>query len=110
MTDVIAFDEPLPAAIDARGMLGGKGAGLAEMSALGLPVPPAFVITTEVCRRYLDGGWPKELDEAITDQLERLASKTGRRFGDPAAPLLVSVLSGAPVSMPGMMDTLLNVG
>lgn len=110
MPDIIAFDEPLPEGIDARAQLGGKGAGLAEMSALGLPVPPGFVITTDVCQRYLDEGWPDELDEAITEHLERLATKTGRRFGDTTVPLLVSVRSGAPVSMPGMMDTLLNVG
>ena len=110
MNLIVAFDEPLPAGIDAQALLGGKGAGLAEMSALGLPVPPGFVITTEVCRRYLENGWPDDLDDAIERHLERLADETGRRFGDPLAPLLVSVRSGAPVSMPGMMDTLLNVG
>jgi len=108
---VVAFDQPLPEGHDPAALLGGKGAGLAEMTrGLGLPVPPGFTITTAVCRRYLGSGWPDDLDEQIAAQLERLAAHTGRRFGDPAAPLLVSVRSGAPVSMPGMMDTLLNVG
>ena len=109
-SDTVAFDEPLPADLDARALLGGKGAGLAEMSTLGLPVPPGFVITTEVCRRYFEDGWPDSLDDAISRQLARLEVKTGLRFGDPTAPLLVSVRSGAPISMPGMMDTVLNVG
>ncbi len=109
--DVVAFDEPLPAGADATALLGGKGAGLAEMTqTLGLPVPPGFTITTAVCRRYLASGWPDGLDRRIAAQLARLAERTGRRFGDADAPLLVSVRSGAPVSMPGMMDTLLNVG
>jgi pyruvate,orthophosphate dikinase len=110
MDTIVAVDEPLPAGFDARAALGGKGAGLAEMSALGLSVPPAFVITTDVCRRYYEGGWPEDLDEQIAAHLDRLAATTGRRFGDEASPLLVSVRSGAPVSMPGMMDTLLNIG
>jgi pyruvate,orthophosphate dikinase len=110
MPAVVAFDDALPDGLDVRSALGGKGAGLAEMWALGLPVPPGFVITTEVCRRYFDEGWPAGLDEAIASHLGRLAEQTGRRFGNPEAPLLVSVRSGAAVSMPGMMDTLLNVG
>ena len=77
---------------------------------LGLPVPPGFVITTDVCRSYLDAGWPESLDADITVHLERLGSQLSRRFGDAEFPLLVSVRSGAPISMPGMMDTLLNVG
>jgi len=107
---VVAFDEPLPPGIDARALLGGKAAGLAEMSTLGLPVPPGFVITTEVCRRYFAEGWPADLDAEISRHIGRLGARTGLRFGDPTAPLLVSVRSGAPVSMPGMMDTVLNVG
>jgi pyruvate,orthophosphate dikinase len=109
--DVVAFDEPLAAEGDVAMLLGGKGAGLVEMTQkLRLPVPPGFVITTEVCRRYLAGGWPAGLDARIDIHLDRLAAATGRRFGGPGHPLLVSVRSGAPVSMPGMMDTLLNVG
>ncbi|MDA0352951.1 MAG: pyruvate, phosphate dikinase [Chloroflexi bacterium] len=108
--EAVSFDEPLPAGVDPRMLLGGKGAGLAEMRALGLPVPPGFVITTEVCRRYLADGWPASLDAAISHQLTLLEERAGRRFGDSTAPLLVSVRSGAPVSMPGMMDTVLNVG
>src|SRR5690606_15883321 len=77
---------------------------------LGLPVPPGFVITTDVCREYLANGWPAGLDEAIRSHLAALGARTGHVFGDPENPLLVSVRSGAPVSMPGMMDTLLHVG
>lgn len=107
----VAFDQPLPPGVEATALLGGKGAGLAEMTRhLGLPVPPGFTITTDVCRRYLAAGWPDDLDRESDVQLARLAERTGRRFGDADAPLLVSVRSGAPVSMPGMMDTLLNVG
>ncbi|GAB4333067.1 MAG: hypothetical protein Kow0010_19290 [Dehalococcoidia bacterium] len=109
--DVIAFDDPLEDGVDRSALLGGKGAGLVEMTQeLGLPVPPGFVITTRVCRQYLATGWREELKERILAQVERLGERTGRRFGDPQRPLLVSVRSGAPVSMPGMMDTLLNVG
>src|SRR5687767_9938794 len=77
---------------------------------LGLPVPPAFTLTTDVCREYLDAGWPAGLDDEIREHMTRLEELVGRRFGDPSDPLLVSVRSGAPVSMPGMMDTILNVG
>jgi pyruvate,orthophosphate dikinase len=108
--DVLAFDEPLDPSIDAAVLLGGKGVGLVEMTRLGLPVPPGFVITTDACRRYLDFGWPDGLEGRIAAHLDRLAAQTGQRFGDATAPLLVSVRSGAPVSMPGMMDTILNVG
>jgi pyruvate,orthophosphate dikinase len=108
---VIALDEPLPPGTDAPAVLGGKAAGLAVMARdLGLPVPPGFVVTTAVCRAYLEGGWPPGVREQITAYLGRLGRDTGRRFGDASAPLLVSVRSGAPVSMPGMMDTILNVG
>ncbi|MBI2766081.1 MAG: pyruvate, phosphate dikinase [Chloroflexi bacterium] len=110
-SEVVAFDDPFVPGVDLPALLGGKGAGLVEMTqTLGLPVPPGFVITTNVCRRYLAAGWPDRLEDEIDGQLARLAVRTGRSFGDPAAPLLVSVRSGAPVSMPGMMDTLLNVG
>ncbi|MGH2511121.1 MAG: PEP/pyruvate-binding domain-containing protein, partial [Candidatus Limnocylindrales bacterium] len=95
-----------------RDLLGGKGAGLAEMTTAGLPVPPGFTITTEACNDYFaagerlpDGLWQDVLD-AVRD-VERL---TGKGFGDPANPLLVSVRSGARFSMPGMMDTVLNLG
>lgn len=93
------------------GLLGGKGANLAEMAAvLRLPVPPGFTITTEAGRRFLEGGWPEGLDDELGEALAGLEVATGRRFGDPAGPLVVSVRSGAPVSMPGMMDTVLDVG
>ena len=94
-----------------RSLLGGKGASLAEMSGLlGLPVPPAFTITTEVCRRFLDGGWPDDLDDLLRESVRGLEQRVGRRLGDSSDPLLVSVRSGAPVSMPGMMDTVVNLG
>lgn len=109
--ELVAFDDQLDGAVDRVEVLGGKGAGLVEMTqALGLPVPPGFVITTGVCRRYLRDGWPEGLREAVAEQLDRLGGRVGRGFGDPERPMLVSVRSGAPVSMPGMMDTLLNVG
>jgi pyruvate,orthophosphate dikinase len=94
-----------------KGLLGGKGADLAEMtSVLGLPVPPGFTITTEACRAYLADGWPDGLDDEIAAHVSHLEETMGRRLGDPGDPLLVSVRSGAPVSMPGMMDTVLNLG
>ncbi|TWH18659.1 pyruvate, phosphate dikinase [Prauserella rugosa] len=93
------------------GLLGGKGAGLAEMtSVLNLPVPPGFTIATPVCRAYRDGGWPDDLDAAVTENMSALESRMGRKLGDPADPLLVAVRSGAPRSMPGMLDTVLNLG
>ena len=109
---IVAFDDPLPANHRANpsALLGGKGAGLVAMTQLGLPVPPGFVITTNVCRQYLDAGWPPELDAEIERQLGLLAKRLQLGWDDPSAPLIVSVRSGAPVSMPGMMDTLLNVG
>src|SRR5512136_2709989 len=93
-------------------LLGGKGAGLAEMSHIGIPVPPGFTITTEVCAAFYRGGkkLPKDLPGAIAAALARVEREAGKRFGDPANPLLVSVRSGARVSMPGMMDTVLNLG
>ncbi len=92
-------------------LVGGKGANLAIMTnELGLPVPPGFTITTEACRAYLVEGWPAGLEEELRVQLRHIEQAVGRRFGDPADPLLVSVRSGAPVSMPGMLDTILNLG
>ncbi|GAA4877563.1 pyruvate, phosphate dikinase [Pseudonocardia benzenivorans] len=92
-------------------LLGGKGANLAEMTRLGLPVPPGFTITTEACRHYLDRGEePQSLRVQVTMALRRLEDGLGRRLGDIQDPLLVSVRSGAKVSMPGMMETVLNVG
>lgn len=92
-------------------LLGGKGANLAEMTRIGLPVPPGFTITTEVCRHYLSHGrYPDGLREAVAAALRRLERTTGKRFGGTDAPLLVSVRSGAAHSMPGMMDTILNLG
>src|SRR5882757_3239434 len=95
-----------------KNLLGGKGANLAEMSALGLPVPPGFTITTEACNRYYqDGGaYPAELKGQVKDALAKVETIAGKTFGDPANPLLVSVRSGARASMPGMMDTVLNLG
>jgi pyruvate,orthophosphate dikinase len=95
-----------------RNLLGGKGANLAEMSNLGLPVPPGFTITTEVCTYYYQHGetYPAEITDAVKEALEKVGTLTGRRFGDAEKPLLVSVRSGARASMPGMMDTVLNLG
>ncbi len=95
-----------------KNLLGGKGANLAEMSNLGLPVPPGFTITTEVCTAYYDHGksFPAELDGQVRTALAGMGKLTGKTFGDPANPLLVSVRSGARASMPGMMDTVLNLG
>lgn len=95
-----------------RNLLGGKGANLAEMSNLGLPVPPGFTITTEVCTYYYEHGetYPAELKDAVNAALDTVGGLTGRRFGDADKPLLVSVRSGARASMPGMMDTVLNLG
>ncbi|MDA3628823.1 pyruvate, phosphate dikinase [Saccharopolyspora sp. WRP15-2] len=92
-------------------LLGGKGAGLAEMtSVLGLPVPPGFTLTVDVCREHLRSGWPQSLDSAVRAHCERLEAQVGRKLGDPADPLLLAVRSGAPRSMPGMLDTVLNLG
>ncbi|CUS81760.1 pyruvate, phosphate dikinase [Candidatus Kryptonium thompsonii] len=93
-------------------LLGGKGANLAEMTNIGLPVPPGFTITTEVCSYYYKHNqtYPKGLEEQVKKALAKVEKLVGRKFGDPKNPLLVSVRSGAPVSMPGMMDTILNLG
>src|SRR3954466_2870515 len=97
---------------DMKTLLGGKGANLAEMSVIGIPVPPGFTITTEVCAAYYEKG--RKLPEAVKPQVEAAIQKmeklAGRKFGDPADPLLVSVRSGAALSMPGMMNTILNIG
>ncbi|MGH3139110.1 MAG: pyruvate, phosphate dikinase [Gaiellales bacterium] len=98
---------------DMRDVLGGKGAELAEMTSIGLPVPDGFTVTTGACRAYLAGGgaWPDGLSGEVTRHLASLEERCGgRRLGDPDDPLLVSVRSGSPVSMPGMMDTILNLG
>ncbi|MBA2309312.1 MAG: pyruvate, phosphate dikinase, partial [Pseudonocardiales bacterium] len=96
---------------DMKDLLGGKGANLAEMTNLGLPVPPGFIISTEACRAYLEhGSEPPELEAEVAQHLEDLQKMTGKRLGDGADPLLVSVRSGAKFSMPGMMETVLNVG
>ncbi|MGB0647763.1 MAG: PEP/pyruvate-binding domain-containing protein, partial [Bradymonadia bacterium] len=91
--------------------VGGKGLSLLRMSRLGVPVPPGFIVPVTVCRTYLqDGALPPEFDTVIRNGLKHIEQKTGRKFGDQDNPLLVSVRSGASVSMPGMMDTVLNVG
>jgi pyruvate,orthophosphate dikinase len=96
---------------DLKDLLGGKGANLAEMTNLGLPVPPGFIITTDACRFYLQHGEvPDSLEAEVTDHLSELEQKMGRKLGDHADPLLVSVRSGAKFSMPGMMETVLNIG
>src|SRR5215211_4174210 len=95
-----------------KSLLGGKGANLAEMSIIGIPVPPGFTITTEVCATYYENG--RKLPEAAKPQVEaaikQMEGQVGKTLGDPADPLLVSVRSGAALSMPGMMNTILNLG
>ena len=95
-----------------RRLLGGKGAGLCEMTQMGLPVPPGFVITTEVCKKYYESGkkLPRALMEEVMDGIARMEKETGKSWGSGPDPLLVSVRSGAAISMPGMMDTILNLG
>ena len=94
-----------------KDLLGGKGANLAEMtSVLKLPVPAGFTVSTDACRAYMESGWPKELDAEIAQQVAKLEKDMGRALGDAKDPLLVSVRSGAKFSMPGMMDTVLNLG
>ncbi len=97
---------------DVRGLLGGKGANLAEMTRIGVPVPPGFTITTEACNAYYESGgkFPEGMWEQTLEALHKIEEMTGKKFGDPKNPLLVSVRSGAKFSMPGMMDTILNVG
>ncbi len=97
--------------MELKDLLGGKGANLAEMtSVLELPVPPGFTISTDACRAYMAGGWPKELDAEVAGARARLEKAMGKSIGDASDPLLVSVRSGAKFSMPGMMDTVLNLG
>ncbi len=112
MTYVFDFShEHAVSPMSLKDLLGGKGANLAEMtSVLGLPVPHGFTITTDACRAYLDGGWPAGLSDEVADAIERLEASMGKRLGDSDDPLLVSVRSGAKFSMPGMMDTVLNLG
>jgi pyruvate, orthophosphate dikinase len=112
VTYVYGFDHrhDLPRA-EIRSLIGGKATNLATMTTeLGLPVPPGFTITTEACKAYLAGGWPDGLDDELREHLAKVEAAVGRRFGGPGEPLLLSVRSGAPVSMPGMMDTILNLG
>jgi len=108
MKYVYDFDEPCDGG---RALLGGKGLGLAEMTQLGLPVPPGFTITTEACRATSTGGeLPAGLLDEVFDHIARLERETGKHFGSESNPLLLSVRSGGPVSMPGMMETVLNLG
>ncbi|HEX8141311.1 MAG TPA: pyruvate, phosphate dikinase [Pyrinomonadaceae bacterium] len=97
---------------DAKELLGGKGAGLAEMTRAGLPVPPGLIVTTEACNAFYanDKQFPTGMWEQVKEALQKIEAKVGKRFGDPSNPLLVSVRSGAAFSMPGMMDTILNLG
>src|SRR5437867_8234509 len=106
---VFDFDEPSGGG---RELLGGKGIGLAEMTQMGVPVPAGFTITTDACRAYMSNSktLPDRVEEEIEWHLGALEKKTGKRFGDMNDPLLVSVRSGAAVSMPGMMDSILNLG
>ena len=116
---VYAFDEVADAESAAgggwdgvRALLGGKGANLGEMTRIGVPVPPGFTISTEACNAYLEGG--EKLPDGLVDQvaaaLRGVETKAGKKFGDASEPLLVSCRSGAKFSMPGMMDTVLNIG
>ncbi len=94
-----------------RGLLGGKGANLAEMTRIGLPVPPFFTVTTEACNAYsATGKFPEGMWEQELEALKKVEEASGKKFGDPTNPLLVSCRSGAKFSMPGMMDTVLNIG
>src|SRR5512139_2774621 len=109
MRYVYDFDEEAPGG---RELLGGKGIGLSEMTQLGVPVPAGFTITTDACRAYMavGGDVPEGLDAEVDEHIATLEERTGKRFGDDRDPLLVSVRSGAAISMPGMMDTILNLG
>lgn len=112
MQYVFGFDHEHPhPPMEMKDLLGGKGANLAEMtSVLGLPVPHGFTITTDACRAYLSSGWPEELTDQVKSALAVLEGKMGKMLGESSDPLLVSVRSGAKFSMPGMMDTVLNLG
>ena len=106
---VYSFDEGNK---DMRELLGGKGANLAEMTSIGLPVPQGFTVTTEACTKYYDDNETisEEIKEQIFEKLSKLEKISGKKIGNPTNPLLVSVRSGARASMPGMMDTVLNLG
>src|SRR5204863_2256077 len=97
---------------DAKNLLGGKGAGLCEMTRAGLPVPPGLIVTTEACNAFYDNdkSFPEGMWEQVKEGLKEIETKVGKRFGEAKNPLLVSVRSGAAFSMPGMMDTVLNLG
>jgi pyruvate, orthophosphate dikinase len=112
MSFAFPFDHPhTTPPMGLKDLLGGKGANLAEMtSVLELPVPPGFTISTDACRAYMEGGWPAGLTDEVAAQVGKLEQAMGKRLGDSAEPLLVSVRSGAKFSMPGMMDTVLNLG
>ncbi len=112
MTYALALDAPdAPPLAEARVLVGGKAANLGVMAReLGLPVPPGFAITTATCRTFLERGWPAGLDDELRVRMAGIEAVVGRRFGDASDPLLVSVRSGAPISMPGMMDTILDLG
>jgi pyruvate,orthophosphate dikinase len=112
VTHVFDCDQRLDLSFpELKRLVGGKAANLTVMALdLGLPVPPAFTISTAACNEYLAHGWPAGLDAELQEHMARIEAIVGQRFGDPADPLLVSVRSGAPVSMPGMMDTILNLG
>jgi pyruvate,orthophosphate dikinase len=112
VTHVFDLDHDFGLSLDElKNQIGGKAAGINVMATqLRLPVPPGFVVTTDTCKRYLARGWPDGLEEEIRAHMARVEAAVGRRFGDPKDPLLVSVRSGAPISMPGMMDTILNLG
>ncbi len=105
---VYSFDE---GSKEMKELLGGKGANLAQMTSIGLEVPPGFTVTSEACLEFLERGQlPEEIHEQLEDKMHHLEEETGKEFGDPKNPLLVSVRSGAAISMPGMMDTILNLG
>src|SRR4051812_15494939 len=112
MPFVFAFDHKhRKPPMQMKDLLGGKGANLAEMtSVLGLPVPPGFTISTDACRAYMDAGWPEGLDGEVAKHVKKLEKAMKKKLGDSTDPLLVSVRSGAKFSMPGMMDTVLNLG
>jgi pyruvate,orthophosphate dikinase len=110
--EIEAVEKRVPSWDAVRALLGGKGAGLFDMTRAGVPVPPGFTVTTEACNAYMDakGSFPEGMWEQVLDALAGVEERTGKRFGNPAKPLLVSVRSGAKFSMPGMMDTVLNLG
>ncbi len=109
--DMEELKKVAPTMAEMKKLLGGKGAGLAEMTRIGLPVPPGITITTKTCIKYFEeGGFPEGLWEQVLDGMKKIEEATGKKFGSNENPLLVSVRSGAPISMPGMMDTILNLG